>query len=664
MLTGTLRDFGNYDECLRVRVRDEDEGNEIYRGKYCTLKFTAPLPPRPERIHYDMDIWATLNDNVTLEKGGLLEHMAPHSTYFYHLNSQLGVCIPSECSSDDIKNLANVMLRNINWTAEVPDCDVDEDAIDIRPAQKAAIFAISTMVVLTGLGTLITACYRLVSGTDETQRPSGTFMELFASFSVYENSVKLFNTSQTPGTLTVMHGIKFFSMCWVMLCHAYIFMNPEAVVSLQNIQQEPFKYSFQLLMSGWLAVDTFFMLGALTLMYGSMKYMQQHNGKLSIFMYLFHRLWRLVPPMGFTIAIMVIVPLLGRGPLWKEMVEHQGEKCETTWWKTLLFISNWSTSYETICLETTWYLQCDLQLYIVALLVVLPMYRRPVLGALINVGLILLSIAIFMTVVIKHAFPPIMIFLHPDIELIKHEAHLLYYRPYTHYGPYGVGLFMGYLMYKTQKWRTNNFIAVLGWILALGTQWAIIYGIVPWHHHYDSLGLPQYLYAAFHRTVWSITVAYVVWAVHFGYGGWIGQFLTWKAFIPLSRLVFMTYLAHPIVMWYKRGAAKERFFLRHFPEMTWLYLGDSLFSFGCAYAMSMLFEVPIINLEKIILRPFLGGGGHREGRVQQIMSEPMKRENGHNFSHGYRQENDMNSREYQMGEVATTGYRRTAPERL
>ena len=39
---------------------------------------------------------------------------------------------------------------------------------------------------------------------------------------------------------------------------------------------------------------------------------------------------------------------------------------------------------------------------------------------------------------------------------------------------------------------------------------------------------------------------------------------------------------------------------------TWEVLGDAVFSFGCAYAMSMLFEIPVINLEKLILRPILG----------------------------------------------------------
>lgn len=52
------------------------------------------------------------------------------------------------------------------------------------------------------------------------------------------------------------------------------------------------------------------------------------------------------------------------------------------------------------------------------------------------------------------------------------------------------------------------------------------------------------------------------------FAGWIGQFLQWKALVPLSRLTFLTYLLHPLVMWYKNGNLRERVFLRHFPEMV------------------------------------------------------------------------------------------------
>lgn len=65
-LEGTLSDFGNYDECLKIRLLDDYNGEETFRGKYCTLKFAAPMPPKPERLNYHQDLF-----NATLEEGGV-----------------------------------------------------------------------------------------------------------------------------------------------------------------------------------------------------------------------------------------------------------------------------------------------------------------------------------------------------------------------------------------------------------------------------------------------------------------------------------------------------------------------------------------------------------------------------------------------------------------
>ncbi|EEC04656.1 hypothetical protein IscW_ISCW003041 [Ixodes scapularis] len=65
-LEGTLSDFGNYDECLKIRLMDDYSGEETFRGKYCTLKFAAPMPPKPERLNYHQNLF-----NTTLDEGGV-----------------------------------------------------------------------------------------------------------------------------------------------------------------------------------------------------------------------------------------------------------------------------------------------------------------------------------------------------------------------------------------------------------------------------------------------------------------------------------------------------------------------------------------------------------------------------------------------------------------
>ncbi|XP_064458901.1 nose resistant to fluoxetine protein 6-like [Ornithodoros turicata] len=558
------------------------------------------MPPRPDRINYNQDIF-----NSSVEEGGLLEDMERGAAYFYHLSPNLGICIPSPCTADDMESLINNALKAMSWRVNITFCDIDEP-VKFKTNQVAIIGVIGVMLLLCILGTILTTCRRVLAADSKNLKPNLAF-DIMKCFSMYDNTMKLLAIEEVQGQVPVIHGLKFFSMCWVILCHCYIFTNPERVVAVENIQKEPFTYPFQIMMNGWLAVDTFFLLGGFTLAYSTLRHMSQRKGKLNIFLYFFHRIFRIVPPLGFAICIIIIMPLLGRGPVWHETVDLQAQKCESNWWQTLFFVANFATTYDTICLETSWYLQCDMQFYILALAVVLPMYKHPVLGSLINIMFLVVSFIIFAVIMVYYNFPAIMIFLHPDIELIKDEAFYIHWRPYTHYGPYAVGLFMGLLFYKKQKVRFSKALAILGWACAISLQLAMIYGIRDWHEHYDTVGVVGYVFAVTHRTAWAATVAYILFAVHFKLGGWIGQLLQWKALIPLSRLTFMTYLLHPLVMWYRNGNLRERIYLRHFPEMANNFLADLVFSFGAAYLATLLFEAPFINLEKIILRPFMGG---------------------------------------------------------
>ncbi|CAE1236827.1 unnamed protein product [Acanthosepion pharaonis] len=56
------------------------------------------------------------------------------------------------------------------------------------------------------------------------------------------------------------------------------------------------------------------------------------------------------------------------------------------------------------------------------------------------------------------------------------------------------------------------------------------------------------LYTALARTVWALSVGWVIYACSTGYGGFVNTILSWKAFIPLSRLTYCAYLVHPIIL--------------------------------------------------------------------------------------------------------------------
>lgn len=49
ILVGSLSSFGAYDECIDTVVKStrlRDKGKMLYRGQYCTIDLTPPIPPK------------------------------------------------------------------------------------------------------------------------------------------------------------------------------------------------------------------------------------------------------------------------------------------------------------------------------------------------------------------------------------------------------------------------------------------------------------------------------------------------------------------------------------------------------------------------------------------------------------------------------------------
>ena len=53
------------------------------------------------------------------------------------------------------------------------------------------------------------------------------------------------------------------------------------------------------------------------------------------------------------------------------------------------------------------------------------------------------------------------------------------------------------------------------------------------------------VYNCFSKTLWSLALGWIIFSCHKGYGGVVNSFLSWKAWIPLSKLTYAAYLIHP-----------------------------------------------------------------------------------------------------------------------
>ena len=83
--------------------------------------------------------------------------------------------------------------------------------------------------------------------------------------------------------------------------------------------------------------------------------------------------------------------------------------------------------------------------------------------------------------------------------------------------------------------------------------------------------------------------------------GWVNKFLSWKVFIPLSRLTYCAYLVHPCVMMFMYQS-RETNFIADDPLIIYLFIGHVVVSYSLAFVTSLTFESPFMGLEKVFIK--------------------------------------------------------------
>lgn len=98
VLEGTLTDFGDFDECISVVPPT------MLPPQYCTVEARPLLPPRP-RFHnlvHPLHHFYNLTSIASSSPVGPLFLQNVH--YFYYIMFRVGLCLPSECTRDELNN--------------------------------------------------------------------------------------------------------------------------------------------------------------------------------------------------------------------------------------------------------------------------------------------------------------------------------------------------------------------------------------------------------------------------------------------------------------------------------------------------------------------------------------------------------------------------------
>ncbi|GBN91043.1 Nose resistant to fluoxetine protein 6, partial [Araneus ventricosus] len=134
----------------------------------------------------------------------------------------------------------------------------------------------------------------------------------------------------------------------------------------------------------------------------------------------------------------------------------------------------------------------------------------------------------------------------------------------------------------------------VGWIVASGILLACKFFL----YHQDLTNVEMSFYNALSRVAFALGLAWVIFVCVIGQGGVVNSILSWKALIPLSRITYCAYLVHPIVLTTYFNSMRALINYNAFNHVV-LYLAFLVISFAVAFVTSLLFELPVIRLEKL-----------------------------------------------------------------
>ena len=241
------------------------------------------------------------------------------------------------------------------------------------------------------------------------------------------------------------------------------------------------------------SVDTFIFIGAVLLSYLLLKDLDKSNGWFHpkgvvrmIFFYL-NRYLRLSIPYGLVIMIFAgIVPLIVTEPMSaRTSAYNEGEECRKFWWRHLLYINTWkfvpeneSRARTDGCLGQTWYLAFDMEWFLVAPLVVYPLWRSKFGRFKTHVGIMWWTalFAGFFSVMVMFAFDQ------RDWYIYHSKHHLPYFPEFAPWGNrshcYLLGILMGYILHSTKdkKIKIHRGVNITIWILILASLYQLTYG--------------------------------------------------------------------------------------------------------------------------------------------------------------------------------------------
>ncbi|CAG7819245.1 unnamed protein product, partial [Allacma fusca] len=167
----------------------------------------------------------------------------------------------------------------------------------------------------------------------------GLPVRMLLAFSFYTNTQKFLSTKAGSGNLGCLHGLRFLSLAWVVLCHTFSMLRMQITWNIVDSKAMYKDWSLYPILNGTPSVDTFFTLSGTLVAYNLLKELDKKKGRLNYILFVVHRYLRLTPTYLIIMGIMAtLLPYTGTGPMWSS-IDTESRNCGKYWWHNALYVN-------------------------------------------------------------------------------------------------------------------------------------------------------------------------------------------------------------------------------------------------------------------------------------------------------------------------------------
>ncbi|KRT80969.1 Acyltransferase, partial [Oryctes borbonicus] len=527
------------------------------------------------------------------------------------------ICVPSTCSPKEVSIFFNSLFNTlfpgntVNVSVSGLDCQ-SEQVLELSSGEIAygTILSIYLFwVVLATIYHLVSLYYKEKSSIYTLESPSkngSVLHKIIIAFSVARNVSKVLQVKRkTEDDLGCVSGLKFLFMALIVPGHTLLFAISGPIMNSEFYEQARTQVQNAIFFNNPLLVDTFLFLGGFLLCRILIQELDKRKGKVNLLIIYIGRYIRLTPSYIVVIGLYcTFLYRLGNGPLWNSLMSKEKERCLNSWWANVLYINNYVNT-DHVCMFQSWFLAVDTHMFIISAVIVLFLWKFKNFGKICLAILTLLTLAAHaIETYVKKADPTFMFYPAEVVDLNSNPYFTnIYIKTHIRASSYCIGVVYGYIVYKlhNSSCKIPRYVKWCGWLLGILTGVASMFSISIFYepgHQYDLI--ESTVYSTFSSAAWCIFIGWILTMCLTGNGGLINRFLSWKVFVPLSRLTYCAYLVNGIIELHSRGSLRNPLYMSVY-SLAKLAVGHLIFTFVAGFILCVLFESPIHSLEKILM---------------------------------------------------------------